>query len=143
MRSVWKTPTPRHRELPAGHPHTALGKIFRGNGAHKTTTSTSSVKDQLSLVPPSADLPLPLCQSRGWGCDSTSAACSLHPGRPLSPSLNLSTLPNPASPGKQGTDGSQQPGGNVQGEKGGRKNTSKSSTYFIGVKCLSDVLKGP
>lgn len=33
-------------------------------------------------------------------------------------------------------------GVSAQGE-GGRKNTHKSSSYFIGVKCLSDVLKGP
>lgn len=139
---MWEAPTPHHRELPAGHPHTALGKVFRGNRAHRTSLSPAVLRTSSAFSLHQLTCPCPSDSLGYWGCDSTSSSLEFPPSLSLS-SPNLPNLPNPASPGKQGTDGSQQPGGNVQGEKGGRKNTSKSSTYFIGVKCLSDVLKGP
>lgn len=80
--------------------------------SHRTTPLLTVFGTSPSISQP-ACIPM-----TSWGVDSTSNSFYFSP-RPLSPSLNLSPLPNPASPGKQGADGSQQPGGEcARGERG-------------------------
>lgn len=127
------------RELPACHPQTPLDKIFRGDRAHRTPPPPTvlGTRSAFSLHQPTC--PCPCDKPRGL--TALPAACVFHPGLFLHPQISplyLTLLPL----GSKAQMAHSSLRVNVQGE-GAAGNNSNSSAYFIGVKCLSDVLKGP